>query len=266
MERGYRLNLISETDRFTVPETDRFLLRSLHMTSLEGAVVLVTGGQRGIGKALVDDLLTRGAAKVYATARNPKPSTDPRVVPLPLEITDQASIDALAAAAPDVTVLINNAGGSSPNTYLDTPAEEIRAVFDTNFFGPLELTKAFVPIIERNGGGHILNAHSVLSWVARHGAYSATKAAFWLQTNALRIELLDRGIGVTGLHMGYVDTDMTADVAAPKSRPEDIAKEALDGIEAGAYEVLADEFTRAVKTRISGDLTESYPELVAASN
>ncbi|MGW6280887.1 SDR family oxidoreductase [Kribbella sp. NPDC055071] len=232
------------------------------MTSLAGAVVLVTGGQRGIGKAIVDDLLDRGVAKVYATARSPKPSDDPRVVPLPLEVTDQASIEALAAAAPDVTVLINNAGGSSPATYLDAPIEDIRAVFDINFFGPLELTRAFVPIIERNGGGHILNAHSVLSWVARHGAYSATKAAFWLQTNAIRLELLDRGIGVTGLHMGYVDTDMAAAVTSPKSKPEDIAKQALDGIETGAYEVIADDFTRNVKATLSGDLTAVYPELV----
>ncbi|NIK55889.1 SDR family oxidoreductase [Kribbella shirazensis] len=231
------------------------------MTTLEGAVVLVTGGQRGIGRAIVDDLLARGAAKVYATARNPRPSSDPRVVPLPLEVTDQASIDALAEAAPDVTVLINNAGASSPDTYLDAPVEDVRAVFDANFFGPLQLTRAFVPIIERNGGGHILNAHSALTWVARHGAYAATKAAFWSQTNAIRLELLNRGIGVTGLHMGYVDTDMVTAVTAPKSRPEDIAKQALDGIESGAYEVLADDTARGAKAATALDLTAVYPEL-----
>ncbi|MFB6725463.1 SDR family oxidoreductase [Kribbella sp. NPDC056345] len=231
------------------------------MTALQGAVVLVTGGQRGIGKAFVDDLLERGAAKVYATARDPKPSTDPRVVPLPLEVTDSASIAALAAAAPDVTVLINNAGAGSPDTYLGSSTDEIRAVFDANFFGPLEVTKAFVPIIEGNGGGHILNAHSALSWVGRHGAYSATKAAFWLQSNALRLELLGHGIGVTGLHMGYVETDMTANVTAPKSQPADIARAALDGIEADAYEVLADDTARGAKARASRDLVETYPEL-----
>ena len=233
------------------------------MTTLEGAVVLVTGGNRGIGKAIVDDLLTRGVRKVYATARDPRPSTDDRVVTLPLEVTDQASIDALAAAAPDVTVLINNAGSSSPDTYLDAPMKDIRSVFEINFFGPLNLTRAFVPIIERNGGGHILNAHSALSWVAWHGAYSATKAAFWLQTNAIRLELLDRGIGVTGLHMGYVDTDMTAAVTSPKENPADIAKAALDGIEAGAFEVLADETSRQTKAALSGDITNVYPQLTA---
>ncbi|MDT7659350.1 MAG: hypothetical protein QOF38_4065 [Pseudonocardiales bacterium] len=233
------------------------------MTTLEGAVVLVTGGNRGIGKAIVDDLLTRGVRKVYATARDPRPSTDDRVVTLPLEVTDQASIDALAAAAPDVTVLINNAGSSSPDTYLDAPMKDIRSVFEINFFGPLNLTRAFVPIIERNGGGHILNALSALSWVAWHGAYAATKAAFWLQTNAIRLELLDRGIGVTGLHMGYVDTDMTAAVTSPKENPADIAKAALDGIEAGAFEVLADETSRQTKAALSGDITNVYPKLTS---
>ena len=231
------------------------------MTTLEGAVVLVTGGNRGIGKAIVDDLLGRGVRKVYATARNPEPSTDDRVVTLPLEVTDPASIEALVKAAPDVTVLINNAGGSSPDTYLDAPLADIRTVFETNFFGPLNVTRAFVPVIERNGGGHILNAHSALSWVARHGAYAATKAAFWLQTNAIRLELQDRGIGVTGLHMGYVDTDMAAAVTDPKSKPADIAREALDGIEKDAFEVLADDTARQAKAALSGDPTNLYPEL-----
>ncbi|WP_432943010.1 SDR family oxidoreductase [Kribbella sp. CA-253562] len=232
------------------------------MTSLHGAVVLVTGGNRGIGKAVVDDLLGRGAAKIYATARKPEPSTDPRVVPVPLEVTDQASIDALVKAAPDVTVLVNNAGWDIPgNTYLETPLDDLRHLMEVNFFGPLAVTRAFVPVIERNGGGHILNMLSGLSWVAYHGAYSATKAAFMLQTNAVRLELLGKGIGVTGLHMGYVDTDLTSAITAPKEKPADIAKAALDGVESGAHEVLADTTARGAKQAASADLTDVYAQL-----
>jgi NAD(P)-dependent dehydrogenase (short-subunit alcohol dehydrogenase family) len=125
-------------------ETDQFpSLSGVKMTTLEGAVVLVTGGNRGIGKAIVDDLLTRGVKKVYATARNPQPSTDARVVPLALEVTDPASIGALVTAAPDVTVLINNAGSSSPDTYLDAPIEDIRNVFET----PAALHSASTPML-----------------------------------------------------------------------------------------------------------------------
>jgi NAD(P)-dependent dehydrogenase (short-subunit alcohol dehydrogenase family) len=232
------------------------------MTSLHGAVVLVTGGNRGIGKAVVDDLLGRGAAKIYATARKPEPSTDPRVVPVPLEVTDQASIDALVKAAPDVTVLVNNAGWEIPgNSYLETPLDDLRQLMEVNFFGPLAVTRAFVPVIERNGGGHILNMLSALSWVAYHGAYAATKAAFLLQTNAVRLELLGKGIGVTALHMGYVDTDMASAVTAPKSDPADIAKVALDGVESGAHEVLADDIARGAKQAASADLTDVYAQL-----
>ncbi|MEU0091371.1 SDR family oxidoreductase [Kribbella sp. NPDC006257] len=231
------------------------------MTTLEGAVVLVTGGNRGLGKAFVEDLLTRGAKKVYATARKPEPSTDPRVVTLPLEVTDPASIDALVAAAPDVTVLINNAGITGGRSLLESPEDEIRSVFEVNLFGPLNIVRAFAPVIERNGGGHILNMHSVLSWISFGGAYPASKAALWSVSNGLRLELLGRGIGVTGLHVGYVDTDMTASVTDPKSKPEDIAKQALDGIESGAHEVIADEVSRNVKSGLSADLTALYPQL-----
>jgi NAD(P)-dependent dehydrogenase (short-subunit alcohol dehydrogenase family) len=191
------------------------------MTSLEGAVVLVTGGTRGLGKAVVDDLLTRGVTKVYATARKPESSTDRRVVPLQLETTDQALVDALPAAAPDVTVLINNAGiDTSSRSYLDTPVDDLRRTMEVNYFGTLAVTRAVVPVIEQNGGGHILTMLSAMSWAAYGGGYSASKAALWLQTNGLRLELLDRGIGVTGLYMGYVDTDMTAGVSsARQGRP-----------------------------------------------
>jgi NAD(P)-dependent dehydrogenase (short-subunit alcohol dehydrogenase family) len=255
-----------ETDRFTVAETDRFtpLIQEKTMTTLEGAVVLVTGGGRGIGKALVDDLLTRGAKKVYATARDPKTVTgDDRVVPLALEVTDPDSVAAAAEAAQDVTVLINNAGVLVQASFLDSPVDDVRREFETNFYGPLNMARAFVPIIERNGGGHILNVHSALSWIALSGSYSASKAAVWSQTNSLRLDLLDRGIGVTGLHVGYVDTDMVAHVDAPKATAQGVAKQALDGIESNAFEVLADETSRQVKAGLSADPAALYPQLSA---
>ncbi|MER5750717.1 SDR family oxidoreductase [Streptomyces sp. NPDC002088] len=231
------------------------------MTTIKNATVLVTGGSRGVGRALVEELYARGAAKVYATARDPRTVTHPDAVPLALEVTDPASVAAAAAQAQDVTVLINNAGVSAGTRYLDARLDDVRREFEINFFGPLLVTRAFVPVIERNGGGHVLNVHSVLSWFANGSTYGATKAALWSQTNSLRLELRPRGIGVTGLHMGYVDTDMTEGIDAPKSSPRDIAVAALDGIETDAHEVLADDLTRWVKSALSGDVEGLYEQL-----
>ena len=231
------------------------------MTALKGASVFVTGGSRGIGKALVEELYVRGAGKVYATARDPRTVTHPDAVPVALEVTDPASVAAAAALAEDVTVLINNAGAAVGASFLDSPVDDVRREFETNFYGPLLLTRAFAPIIERNGGGHILNVHSVLSWLALGGSYSASKAALWSQSNSLRLELQPRGISVTGLHVGYVDTDLAAGAEGPKADPREVAALALDGIEAGAHEVLADDVSRQVKAGLAGDLAALYPQL-----
>ncbi|MGY0019039.1 SDR family oxidoreductase [Streptomyces sp. YJ-C3] len=231
------------------------------MTDLKNAVALVTGGSRGIGAALVEELYARGAAKVYATARDPRTVTHPDAVPLALEVTDPASVAAAAAQAPDVTVLVNNAGASVKASFIGSPVEDVRREFETNFYGPLLVTRAFVPVIEANGGGHLLNVHSVLSWLGVADSYSASKAALWSQTNSLRLELRPRGIEVTGLHVGYVDTDLTAGIDAPKSDARAVAAAALDGVASGAYEVLADDVSRQVKAGLSGDLAALYPQL-----
>ena len=233
------------------------------MTAIKDSVVLVTGGSRGIGKALVDELFRRGAAKVYATARDPRTVTHPDAVPLKLEVTDEASVADVAARADDVTILINNAGAAAGASYLESPLDEVRRDLDTNFYGPLLVTRAFVPVIEGNGGGHLLNVHSALSWLADGGPYSASKAALWSQTNSLRLQLRPRGIVVTGLHVAYVDTDMTAKIDAPKSAAVDVAAAALDGVETDAFEVLADDVSRGVKSALSGDITLLYPQLAA---
>ncbi|MFJ9347557.1 SDR family oxidoreductase [Streptomyces sp. NPDC101237] len=233
------------------------------MTAIKDSVVLVTGGSRGVGKALVEELYARGAGKVYATARDPRSVAHPDAVALALEVTDPDSVAAVAEQAQDVTILVNNAGVATGTRFLTSSLDDIRAEFETNFYGPLLVSRAFVPLIERNGGGHVLNVHSVLSWFAEGGAYSASKAALWSQTNSLRQALQPLGIGVTGLHMGYVDTDMAAHIDAPKTSPRDIASAALDGVESDAYEVLADDLTRWVKGALSGDPAAMYQQLAA---
>jgi NAD(P)-dependent dehydrogenase (short-subunit alcohol dehydrogenase family) len=220
------------------------------------------GQQRSQWPERVEELYGRGAGKVYATARDPRTVTHPDAVPLALEVTDPASVSAAAGQARDVTILINNAGASVRASYLDSPMEDVRRDLETNFYGPLLVTRAFVPIIERNGGGHILNVHSALSWLADGSPYSASKAALWSQTNSLRLGLRPRGIAVTGLHVAYVDTEMTSGAAdAPKSGPRGVAVAALDGIEAGANEAPVDDITRWVKSQLSADLEALYAQL-----
>jgi NAD(P)-dependent dehydrogenase (short-subunit alcohol dehydrogenase family) len=233
------------------------------MTAIAGATVLVTGGSRGLGKALVEALYDRGAKKVYATARDASTVTHPDAVALALEVTDPASVAAAAEQAQDVTILVNNAGRAIRASFLDDPVEDVRTEFETNFYGPLLTARAFVPIIERNGGGHLLNVHSVLSWIALSGSYSASKAALWSQTNSLRIALKPRGITVSGLHVGYIDTEMTTNVDAPKISPQDVARQAVDGIEADAYEILADDISRQVKGGLAADISALYQQQLA---
>src|SRR6266540_2328375 len=143
------------------------------MVTIHGAAALVSGGQRGLGKAFVQELLARGASKVYATARDPKPSDDPRVVSVALDVTDPASVAALAAQATDVSIVINNAGIAGSGGLATTDVDEMRAIFDTNFFGALRLAQAVAPILASNGGGALVDIHSALSWVAGAGAYGA---------------------------------------------------------------------------------------------
>jgi NAD(P)-dependent dehydrogenase (short-subunit alcohol dehydrogenase family) len=229
---------------------------------IKNSVVLVTGGNRGLGKAFVEEALARGAATVYAAARDPRTVTTPGAVPLALDVTDPDSIAAAATRAGDVQILVNNAGGLVKANFLTSPVDDVRREFDVNFYGPLLVTRAFAPALITRGG-HVLNVHSVLSWLAISGSYSATKAALWSMTNALRLDLAPKGVGVTGLHVGYVDTDMAAAVDAPKSAPADVARQALDGVEAGAHEVLADEVSRTVKQALAADVAALYPQLAA---
>jgi len=220
--------------------------------SIAGAVALVTGGQRGIGRAFADELLARGASKVYVTAREPQPTGDERLVSLPLEVTDAASVAALAAAATDVSIVINNAGIGGSGPLLSSDPAAIQNLFDTNVVGPIRIAQAFAPHLKANGGGALVDIHSALSWAAGSGAYGATKAAYWSATNSLRMELTGQDTLVVGVHLGFTDTDMTKRVDAPKIAPSVVAVAALDGVEAGETEILVDDVSRHFKSVLSG--------------
>ncbi|QIS12902.1 SDR family oxidoreductase [Nocardia arthritidis] len=226
------------------------------MTTIDGTIALVTGGQRGLGRAFVAELLRRGATKVYATARAPEPSDDPRVVPLALEVTDPDSVAAVAAQAADVAVIVNNAGVLRPAPLLEAEMADVVATFETNVFGPLRIAQAFAPILAANGGGALVDIHSVLSWSAGAAAYGASKAAFWSLTNSLRIELAEQRTQVVGVHLGFADTDMVKALAVAKIDPAQVAATVFDGVEAGAQEVLVDELTRRVKAALSGPVAD----------
>jgi NAD(P)-dependent dehydrogenase (short-subunit alcohol dehydrogenase family) len=222
------------------------------VVNIKGSTIVVTGGQRGLGKAIVDEFLRRGAAKVYATARAPKPSDDPRVVSVELDVTRPNSVAALAIAASDADIVVNNAGTLGAPQLLTSDIEEVRAVFETNYFGALRVAKAFAPILAENGGGALVDIASVLSWVGGFGGYGDSKAAIWSATNSLRIELEKQGTLVTAVHLGYTDTDMVSDFDVPKNDPRDVARQIVDGIERGDAEVLADDLTRHIKAALSG--------------
>jgi NAD(P)-dependent dehydrogenase (short-subunit alcohol dehydrogenase family) len=229
---------------------------------IEGKTALVTGANRGLGRHLASQLRDRGAT-VYAAARNPA-SVDLRgVTPIRLDVTDPASVAAAAAAAADVAILVNNAGSSTGTTLLSGDLAGIRLEMDTHFFGTLAVTRAFAPQLAEHESSAVLNVLSVLSWlsVPRSGAYCAAKSAAWSLTNALRLELAPQGTRVSALHVGYMDTDMVRHLDVPKSDPAEIAKLAIDGIEADDAEILADETSRRVLANLSGGVAALYPQV-----
>lgn len=216
-------------------------------TPVAGATALVTGGLKGLGKAIVAALLERGATTVYATSRSAATSDDPRVIAVTADITDPDSVAALAQTASAATIVVNNAGLLGGESLIDSDFDEIRAVFETNLFGSLRVTQAFAPLLAANGGGTVVNVASVLSWLPGYGAYGASKAALWSSTNSQRLSLRDKDINVIGAYLGYTDTSMISDLDVPKNDPADVARQIVDGIESGTAEVLADELTRNVK-------------------
>ena len=230
---------------------------------ISACTALVTGANRGLGRHFTNELLKRGA-KVYAGARNPDSiDVDGGAIPVALDITDQASVTATAQAAGDVTLLVNNAGIAANVDLLTDDLDGAHREMATNYFGTLSMVRAFAPVIEGNGGGGILNVLSVLSWISfpASGGYCASKSAAWSMTNAARAQLAGRGIVVTALHVGLMDTDMAEGLEGPRSDPGVVAALAVDAIAAGAYEILGDDASRGVQAGLAKGVAALYPDL-----
>ena len=215
---------------------------------LDGATALVTGSNRGIGHHFAVELLKRGA-KVYATARRPELVSVPGAEMVRLDITDQSSVDAIAALAGDVDVLINNAADTAGGNLVTGDLAGIRSTMDSNYYGTLAMIRAFAPILARNGGGAILNVLSAVAWNTVDGntAYAAAKSAQWGLTNGVRIELASQGTQVVALVPGLIGTQTLLDFAEHHGiefpdgalmDPADLVQLALDGLEAGEIEIL----------------------------
>ena len=231
--------------------------------NITNAVALVTGANRGIGLAFARELLARGARKVYAGARDPATITLAGVEAIRLDVTKPDEVAAAAARADDVTLVINNAGIAHQGGFLAPDSEEVaRRQFETNFFGMLRMSKAFAPVLATHGGGALLNVLSIVSWMngGQLAGYAASKSAAWSLTNALRHELAAQKTQVLALHMAFVDTDLARAIESPKTPAEIIVQRALDGLEAGLDEVLADERTRLVKQGLSATASSYLPQ------
>jgi short-subunit dehydrogenase len=207
--------------------------------------------------------LARGARKVYAGARDPAAIKQRGIEAIRLDVTKPEEIMAAAAHAGDVALLINNAAIAHQGGFLARDSEEVaRRQLETNFFGMLRVTKAFAPILAANGGGALLNVLSVASWINSGGlaAYAASKSAAWSLTNSLRYELASQKTQVLALHMGFVDTDLARGIDAPKASADEIVKHALDALESGLEEVLADERARRIKQGLAASRSSYLPQ------
>jgi NAD(P)-dependent dehydrogenase (short-subunit alcohol dehydrogenase family) len=219
--------------------------------NIENSVALVTGANRGLGKAYTDALLAAGAQKVYAGARDPASVaiTDQRLVPVKLDVAQDKDVRAAAGACPDVNLLINNAGVMLGCPMLADGSEAaLRAEMEVNVFGMLRMVRAFAPILARNGGGAIANMLSVVSWFVFpfNATYCASKHAALALTEGVRIQLKSQGTQVVAVYAGFIDTDMAAGFDSEKTPPRQVAERTLDGIRNGLNDVHADARAEAI--------------------
>lgn len=213
---------------------------------IKDSIVLVTGANRGLGLAFTKVLLEMGAKKVYAAARNPETIKLQGVTPIKLDVTNQKDIENISNTLLDINMLINNAGVHKKTNLLDDDSIEIvKDVLNTNLFGILTMCKFIAPIIIKNGGGAIVNVLSAGCWLNGHGnlAYSMSKAAALSLTNDMRLTLNSKGVQVSAIHAGFIDTDMMANFHGKKLSPYSVANDSLLAINQGSQEILIDEMS-----------------------
>lgn len=229
---------------------------------IEGTVALVTGANGGIGKHYIEALQTAGAARIYAGARNPDSlteiaSTDPeRIIPIQLDIVDRESIRAAAARCQNVSLLINNAGIAKYEGLIAAPdLSSARAEMEVNYFGTLEMCRAFAPILKVNGGGAIVNMQSIIALVnfPKNGGYSASRAASLSMTQGIRAELAAQGTLVVAVLPGTVDTSMSKNDPPPKVSPSEVARVALHAVIDRTEEVYPGEQAKDMATKLLKD-------------